>query len=403
MGALDFLPTFPLALGELTWAGAILLAGLACGELFRRVFGLPRITGYLLAGIVLGPGALGVLDEHMRDSARIILDIALGLVLFELGSRLDLAWIRRNPWLLATSLAESILSFLVVYLVLRGLALAPLLAAMVAAIGVGTTPSVLLAVMHEQRADGPLTEHAINLTALNSVFSVVVVTMLLANLHVEHQAGLYVLILHPAYLLAGALSLGFAASVITLALARWLGKREVLQFILLVSMIFLVVGIAISLRVSVLLALLAFGVIARNRDRARHLLPVEFGSNAQFFFVGLFVLTGAHLEWSNAVLAGVPALAFLAARFAGKLFGVMAFAPLSGLPPKKAGLLALALMPMAAVAVVLVHFTVQLYPDFGAELAGIVLSAVLVMTLIGPALVQMALTLAGEARSEAAT
>ena len=40
MQALDFLPTFPLALGDLTWAGAILLVGLACGELFRRVLAL---------------------------------------------------------------------------------------------------------------------------------------------------------------------------------------------------------------------------------------------------------------------------------------------------------------------------------------------------------------------------
>ena len=70
MQALDFLPTFPLALGDLTWAGAILLVGLACGELFRRVLALPRITGYLLAGTLLGPGALGVLALTFGGEAR---------------------------------------------------------------------------------------------------------------------------------------------------------------------------------------------------------------------------------------------------------------------------------------------------------------------------------------------
>jgi len=398
--ALDFLPTFPLALGDLTWAGAILLIGLACGELFRRVLSLPRITGYLLAGTLLGPGALGVLDVSMRESARVILDIALGLVLFELGSRLDLGWLRRNPWLLVTSVAESALAFLAIYFTLRSLDVAPLLASMAAAIGIGTAPSVLLAVLHEQRADGALSEHAVNLTALNSVFSVVLVTMLLANLHMEYAAGLYVLLLHPAYLTAGALALGVVASAVTLALARWLGKREVLQFILLLSMIFLVVGVATALRVSVLLSLLAFGIVARNRDTARHLMPVEFGSIAQFFLVGLFVLTGAYLELSDLALAGLPALAFIAARVGGKLLGVILFAPLSGLPVRKAGLLALLLSPMAAVAVVLVHSTSEHYPAFGVQLAGIVLSAVLVMSLVGPALAQLALTLGGEARAE---
>ncbi len=402
MNALDFLPAFPLALGQLTWAGAILLAGLACGELFRRVLSLPRITGYLLAGTLLGPGALGVLDSGMRDSARVVLDIALGLVLFELGSRLDLAWLRKNRWILVTSVAESALAFLAVYLALRALAVQPLLAAMAAAIGMGTAPSVLLAVLHEQRADGPLSDHAVNLTALNSMFSVVLVTMLLANLHLEYAGGVHVMLLHPAYLLAGALALGIAASAVTLALAKWLGKREVLQFILLVSMIFLLVGLASALRVSVLLTLLAFGIVARNRDPGRHLMPVEFGTNAQFFIVGLFVLTGAYLEWGDIALAGIPALAFVMARFAGKLLAVIAFAPLSGLPLRKAALLALLLSPMAAVAVVLVHVTSQVYPEFGIELAGIVLSGVLVMTLIGPALAQVALTLGGEARPERA-
>jgi len=396
--ALDFLPAFPLALGDITWAGAILLAGLACGELFRRVLALPRITGYLLAGTLLGPGALGVVDAGMRDGARVVLDIALGLVLFELGSRLDLSWLRKNRWLIATSIAESALAFLAVYLALRALSVPPLLASMAAAIGIGTAPSVLLAVVHEQRADGPLSEHAVNLTALNSTFSVVLVTMLLANLHLEYAGGLHVILLHPAYLLAGALALAVAASALTLGLARWLGKREVLQFILLVSMIFLLVGLAGALRVSVLLTLLVFGIVARNRDRERCLMPVEFGTNAQFFIVALFVLTGAHLEWSDVALAGLPALVFVAARFGGKLLGVLAFAPLAGLQPKKAALLALLLSPMAAVAVVLVHFTSQHYPEFGLELSGIVLSGVLVMTLVGPALAQLALVQGGESR-----
>jgi Kef-type K+ transport system membrane component KefB len=400
MDGLNFLPGFPIAPSELMLLGGVLLAGLACGEVLWRVLRLPRITGYLMAGIVVGPGALGVLDQGMLDSARVVLDVALGLILYELGSRLDIGWIRRNRWLLASSVAESALSFLSIFLTLRWLDISPLLAAVAAAIGMATAASVLLMVIHEQRAEGPLTEQAVSLTALNNVFAVVAVTMLLAYLHLEYQAGWHVMLLHPVYLLVGSVVLGYAVSFVTLALAGWFGKREVMQFVLLVSMILLAVGVATALQLSVLLTLLSFGVLARNRDRDRRLLPVEFGPTAQVFFIALFVLTGASLNWSELTVVGWAGFIYLAARLAGKMAGILVFAPLTGLRVRKAGLLGLALMPMSAVAVMLVDFTSRVYPAFGVELAAIVMSAVLVMALAGPALTQAALRLAGEAREE---
>ncbi len=398
MSEIDFLPLLPPAVSALALIGATLLAGLVCGELFQRLLRLPRITGYVLAGLVLGPGTLDLMGEELRDSARLILEVGLGLILFELGSRVDFLWLKRNPWLLATSVAESALCFLAIYFVLAALSVAPLHALIAAAIGMGTSPSVLLMVIHDQRADGPLTEQAVNLTALNNAFAVLTFTMLLAQLHKQYQAGLHVVLLHPVYLLTGSRLLGWLASVLVLLLARWLGKREDLQFVMLVGAILLTVGAAITLKLSVLIALLALGVMARNRDRHRSLLPVEFGAAAQFFFVGLFVLTGAYLSPGALLQAGWVALAYVGARVAGKLLGIALFAPLSGLRPRKAGLLGLALTPMAGVAVVLVQVTIQAYPAFGAELAAIVLSAVLLLAIVSPAAVQLALRLAGEAR-----
>lgn len=395
----DFLPSLPLPVSGLALIGVTLLAGLVCGDLFRRVLRLPRITGYVLAGLVLGPSTLALVGDGVRDSARILLEVALGLILFELGARLDWLWLRRNPWLLATSFAESALSFGCIYFVLAALSVAPLHALIAAAIGTATSPSVLLMVIHDQRADGSLTEQAVNLTALNNAFAVLTFTMLLAQLHMQYQAGLHVVLLHPVYLLAGSLLLGWLASLLMLQLARWLGKLEDLQFVLLVGVILLTVGCAVVLKLSVLIALLALGVMARNRDHHRSLLPVEFGTAAQFFFIGLFVLTGAYLSPADLLRAGWVALAYVAARTLGKLLGIALFAPLSGLRPRKAGLLGLALTPMAGVAVVLVQVTTQVYPAFGEELAAIVLSAVLLLALVGPGAVQLALRVAGETRA----
>jgi Kef-type K+ transport system membrane component KefB len=398
---LSFLPRFPPPLGDVSVIALILLAGLGTGELFQRVLLLPRISGYVLAGVLLGPGTFGVLDRDMLESAQLLLDIALGLILFELGSRLDWQWFRRNRWLLTSSVVESTLSFTLICVVLTLLHVQWLHAAIAAAIGVATGASVLLVTIHDQRADGPLTDRAVNLTALNNVFAVVAVTMLLAFLHLEYRPGVTILLLQPLYLLLGSTLLGYMASLALVLLARWLGKREDLQFILLVAMVLLTVGVAKAMQLSMLISLLALGVMARNRDRGRDLLPVEFGPTAQVLFVVLFVITGAAVTLGDLASGAGIALAYVFARFTGKLLGVLLFSRRSGLPVRKAGLLGLMLMPMSATAVAMVEATARYYPQFGERLAAVVLGAVLILDLTAPLATQLALRAAGETHPDA--
>ena len=74
---------------------------------------------------------------------------------------------------------------------------------------------------------------------------------------------------------------------------------------------------------------------------------------------------------------------------------------MSGVRPGTAGLLCIALTPMSGLALAMVHQTTLLYPEFGAQLAGIVVSAVLILEILGPIAVQFALKRAGEARDAA--
>jgi Kef-type K+ transport system membrane component KefB len=401
LNQLTFLPHFPPAFGNVVVVALILLLGLACGELFRRVLFLPRLSGYVVAGLAAGPGGVGLLDVKMLEDARLLFDIALGLILFELGSRLDIQWLRRNRWLLAASIAEIGLSFCLIFAVLWFLHFPALQAAIAAAIGSASGAPVLLLIIHVTRADGPLTGRAVNHTALNNVFAVVAVTMLLSFLHLEYRAGLYVVVLHPLYLLLGSMFLGYVFSVLLVLSARWLGKREDLQFILLVATVLLTLGVAKALELSMWIALLALGVMARNRDLRRDLLPVEFGTTAQALFVVLFVMTGAAVTPAELAAGAWLALAYAVARSAGKLLGVVSFARPSGLRLRKALLLGLTLTPMSAIALVLVENTAHYDPEFGRHLAAVVLSALVMFELAGPLLVQLALRAAGEAHPDA--
>jgi len=183
-------------------------------------------------------------------------------------------------------------------------------------------------------------------------------------------------------------------------LARWLGKRAELHAALLLAVVVLLVGAAEALKLSVLIALLTFGVLIANLDRKHVLMPVDVGRFSQIFFVVLFVATGAILQISDLVAGGAIAAVYIAARFVGKSIGVLSFAHLSGIRAGSGGLLSIALLPMSGIALAMTYSAGSLYPAFSAKLRVIVLAAALILELIGPLAVQFALRRSGEAQEE---
>jgi NhaP-type Na+/H+ or K+/H+ antiporter len=353
----------------------------------------------VLAGAALGPEASGLITGDALFELRLLVDLAIGLVVFELGFRLNFDWLRRNRWLFAAALAESLLCFWAIFAVLSLAGFRPLLAAMAAAIGTATSPAVIMLVASDLRAEGQVTERMLLYTAVNTVFAYGALGLLLPFLHFEHGIDTRTALAHPLYVFAGSALLGCVACRLLLWTAAWLGKREDRQFILLVAAVVITIGLAHSLKLSVAVAVLTLGMLARNWDRAHSLLPVRFGTGGQLFYVVLFMLTGASLEFHALGIAGAAAVAaFVLMRFAGKALAVLAFARLSGIGLRQGAWLGVTLLPLSGQAVTMVRDTVSLYPSFGRELAAIVLSAVVVLELLGPIATQFALRRAGEAR-----
>jgi Kef-type K+ transport system membrane component KefB len=247
-----------------------------------------------------------------------------------------------------------------------------------------------------------VTERALNLVAINSVVAYLLATVLLSWLHREYQAGWTTAVSHPLYLLAGSVLLGYVMSWAAIVCARCVGKREELQTVLLFGLILLGVGGALVLKLSVMLTLLAFGVMVKNVDEKYDVMAVDSGRAGQMFFVVLFVAAGAALQLPESAASWAIGVAYLLARFAGKSAAVLGLAYFSGVRRGSPGLLALTLTPLSGLAIVMVYGTADLYPDFAARLSEIVLPAVLILELVGPLAVQFALRSAGEAGEEAA-
>jgi NhaP-type Na+/H+ or K+/H+ antiporter len=360
------------------------------------------LLGWIAAGVVLGPQAIGALRVEELAALHPVLEVAAGVVLFQLGQRVDPSWLRRNPWLLGTSVLESALAFAAMYGVLLYIGAPPLVAAVAAAIGTATAPAVVLTLARELRAQGQVTERMLLLSALNSIYAFIAVNVLLAWLALEHAGDWRAIALHPLYLILGSLALAGVLAAATLGLLRLLGRREETQFIGVLALIVIAVWAAGTLKLSLVLTLLSYGVLTRLLDRRRLFITLSFGRIGTILLILLFSLTAASLDLSLLPAGALAGAALIAARFAGKALGVLALAARSGLVLRKAGLLALALTPMSAIAVVLVQQTSAHYPEFGALLATVVISAIVMLELLGPLLAHFALVRAGEAAEERA-
>ena len=396
---MQFLPSIPFPLSYPLLFGALLVVGMLGGETARH-FRLPRIIGYVLVGFFVSPIVQAMNMRPLIDEARIFVDLALGLVLFDLGRRMDLGWMRRDWTLAATGLAESAASFGAIFATLVYFDFSTVQAGLAAAIGIATSPAVVLLISQDLRSEGQVTARALNLVALNSLLASILTTILLASAHYEARLDIDTAVIHPLYLFLGSILLGAIMASFTRLLARSIDKSKDLHFTLIAGMVVAAVGVATVLKLSVILALLAFGLFARNAERSHDLLNVNLGRASRLLYIVLFVITGASLPLSALQSAGLLALAYVGARIVGKVVAVFVVAPLGGLRAKQVAGLAATLMPMSSLALLLQHDIAKLFPEFGRDLAVVVLGGVLVMELIGPLCVQFGFTLAGEAAPE---
>jgi Kef-type K+ transport system membrane component KefB len=205
-------------------------------------------------------------------------------------------------------------------------------------------------------------------------------------------------IVQPLYLLIGSLVLAFLLARACNLLYRRLNVNDEHSFVALFGLVLLAIAVAHLFKLSTILALLAAGIIVKNADERPQLWPAHFGSAGWLLTVILFALTLTAFEWGDIVLGGVAALALIAARFVGKLAGVLIFAKPSGLNWKQGAALGVSLTPMSALAYLLVDDMYVLYPDYDPKLRAIVLCSIVVLQVVAPFVVYRSLSAVGERR-----
>lgn len=393
-----FLPDWPPIFGPLPWIALAILGAAVAGEAVRRYLGLPRITAYPVVGMLVAALIGDPLATDHSEWLRRGLDVALAILLLELGCRVDLHWLRRNRWLLVTSLCESLAAFAAIFAVSRQLGLAVEPAILLSAIGMASSPAVIMRVVAESNAVGQVSTRLLVLTALNTIYAVFTVHLAMGVLHQHYRGDWVMAITHPLYLLGGGLLVGMLLAEAISRLDRWLRLRDEYASIILLGLVLLAIGLIETLRLPVTLCMLFAGLVLRNGNSRAWVFPRHFGSIGSVLVVMLFLAVGMQIRVEHLLTGGLLALALIGARSLAKLAGVLLLARPAGISWRQGLLLGLALSPAAGPVMVAAADLGQIYPELQGTLMPVAMSAAAIMELAGPVIVALCLRWSGEHR-----
>ncbi|MDA5193636.1 cation:proton antiporter [Govanella unica] len=379
---------------DLIWPFALAIAWIA-GEFGYRLLRIPRLTSYGLVGFLMAAGQLGLLSPSGSMTITLLASISFSLILFELGYRINLHWLRSNPWLGATSLLEAGLTFAAVYAVSIWFGMAVLPALLLASLAMSTSPAVVLRVINEQHSSGQVTERALHLTAFNCVLALFVFKVVLGFWVFEHTGSLGQALLSSLVLLAASAAAGSLFGIAVPGLMRKLkihGPDATVAYAIAVIML---VSIMHLLAFSPALAALTFGLMVRHRRVALDQAQRNFGALGNLLVVLLFVFVATTIEWHKVVNGAGIAVAIVATRFVTKTIGATAFAHLGGISWRKGMLTGLALTPLSVFALVMLDQSKDIGISLVEDLAALAAMS-LILEVFGPIVIQRALIWARE-------
>ncbi len=393
---------------ELISLGVLLVGGLLAGDLAERLR-LPRVTGYLLLGMVLGPSLVGVVPPEDVHRLGLFEEVALGLIALTAGG--EFSWtVVRSRWGLLTgvTLAHTVgLGGMVGGLAWLGLGWSPFLgvlppggreaaAVLLGVLAVAKSPATTIAVITESRARGPLVDTVLGVTILKDL--VLLLLFALASGLAHRWVGTGLARGGVGALLADvglSLAVGLLVGAGLGAYLRWVGRHAEL---LLVALALLAAEVGSGTHLEPLLLCMAAGFAARNLfPAAAEPFLGALESASPPLYVIFFALVGAALPLGVLLAVGPAALLLAGTRLAGiwtftRLPAVVHRAPASFLRWGWTGFVA-----QAGLSLGLAGRVRSEMPGFGGVLATLVVGAVVINQLVGPVLWRWGLTASGEA------
>jgi len=394
--------------------GFLLLSAFFTGKIVSR-FGFPKLTGYLISGVISGSYVLGLVTLDMGKSLKVVSNLAVCIIALTAGLELNLKKLRPT---ISTLRAITFFAVIGAQFAIAGalLAMKPLLPfmqgmtteqtlAVAFVIGVALSaqsPAVVMALLSETGADGPLSQVVLgsvvlaDLVVLFMYSAAATVTTALIGGNVDIlEAGLAV-----TWKLVGSMVFGVAIGML---MGRFLVsvRRGSVLFGVMVCVVVAEIGERIEL--DPLIVMLSAGLWIENFSRANaHDLLSGFESAQLPVFLVFFALAGGKIDIYQLYASLLPVVVVVLVRTISFYFGSKIACARTGAAPIVAKNAWIGLMPQSGLALALALLVQSSFPTFGKDAAVIVFGVVGVNELISPVILRAIIVRSGEAGKRAA-
>ena len=387
-------------LATVQWSILLALAA-AAGHLVQRYTGLPKVIGYSIIGAVAGFAGFTGAVWPLQGIGLFMLELGVAVVLFEAGGRISLRWFKHNPMVLVQSLLESGLTLFAVYYAMQWMGVRDAVAQPLAMLAMAASPAVLSRVLIDTRASGPVSERAMVLSTLGTLYALTLCSAS-AGLMAKGEKVLGPITLtasfYPVLVVLGLSVVVGAVLALVLRMAlRVMSPTSENTAILLLAVIAAGAALAAHFGGSAALAALLGGMLLKQLEPRPWSWPRQMGTASSMLTMLMFVLVSvvaAQADWGGPVAALVAVL--VGVRVLAKIVGVALGNVGSGASWQQALWVGCAMSPMSSIALLLVSTFMVASPVLGKQVASIALPVILLMEVLGAVLATVAITRAGE-------
>lgn len=380
------------------------------GGLLANRLGLPKVSGYVLVGIIMSPTVTGIISHEFIKSSSVVIDFALAMVAYDLGGNLRWKALKKySKSILYITFGQGVVAY--VFVAIGTLIFISLffhqftsretlvLAFVFGALSLSTAPAATVAIVHEYKARGDFTSMLLTVVALDDALGLMgfALTIAFIKIFILGSGSSFSSFTEPFIILSSSTLLGILSGLVLIWLLKYLYKKESV-IITTVAFFCLSFGMAQQFALEPLLTTMVLGMTVANIFPGNEPFMYLERNYEPVVFAIFFVLAGAHIDISLFVDYFPLAIVFAVCRLSGKWVGAFAGSVLSETPKKISRYMGFGLAPQAGIAIGLALFLERIpaVEHYSAIAINVIIAKTAINEIIGPYLLKFALKKTGQ-------